>query len=594
MASQLQQYRLLNRLDLAPSFTSLGLRPELFRDGGDRDATSFDAALSGPGDTLWLFRGEDFLGYDLRQNRISHPPRAIADVWAGGALPGSFGVGIDSAAWAGPGYPAIAYLYRGDEFIRLDCSADPGDPGTWPVTLEPWNIRSEWLREPSTRTGLDFGPAAKLYGLREDANRVHFFSRDGRYARHNLNNGEYDIATTPTISVFPLPPHFEGRVDLAFYGAGAEAEHIFFFCRFDYAQYDIRRHEIVRTGAIEQRFPELAPFVTRPQLFLVEDYSMDTYVGPLALGRLINTLTIPPGGQISKVVVTRIVTPATTQLRFNLLESQSEAAVTDFYRRMSAAAEIDIGVSRPLVLPGTAGASGIWSGEVDALGSAGQLDDRRNRLASSAFRTIATQTRESTHEVEQVVEDTGDAVVADALTTESFKLENPTEQTRQVEFMELLQAYATLLVLTNVRVAYSNGRDVPRIFALQELGSQLAAQLADSQNSDAVIAFIKNELSRIQDSGGDMRAIITDGMDLAVDARVKTAFIFDDVTPPQDLSMFGIIKSAKRWRQPTYQTRPIDVAPEQADAPQMEISRTSLVADPAVAGLEMSQEILPQ
>jgi hypothetical protein len=76
MLPQLHQYRLFNRFELAPSFTSLGLRPELFRDGGDRDATSFDACLSGPRDTLWLFRGEDCLGYDLRENRISprsHP-----------------------------------------------------------------------------------------------------------------------------------------------------------------------------------------------------------------------------------------------------------------------------------------------------------------------------------------------------------------------------------------------------------------------------------------------------------------------------------------------------------------------------------------
>jgi len=56
-------------------------------------------------------------------------------------------------------------------------------------------------------------------------------------------------------------------------------------------------------------------------------------------------------------------------------------------------------------------------------------------------------------------------------------------------------------------------------------------------------------------------------MDLATDARVKSVFVFDDVVPPQQLELFGIVKSARMWRQPTYQTRPIDISQSDASSP---------------------------
>jgi hypothetical protein len=220
MSSELNSFRLLNRLDLSPSFTSLGLAPEMFHDGGDGDASNFNAAMSGPGDILWLFRGEDFIGYDLRQEKVTFGPAPIAGGWANGALLADFQIGVDSALWGGPGVSNLTFLFRGGNFLRLDCSADPANPAAWSVVFGPYPTGKEWLHLPSTDGRPHYGPVlepcAKLYGLREAANRVHY----------NLENGEYDIAPTDTMSQFPLPASSGGRVDIAFYGAGAEAEHI--------------------------------------------------------------------------------------------------------------------------------------------------------------------------------------------------------------------------------------------------------------------------------------------------------------------------------------------------------------------------------
>jgi hypothetical protein len=584
LAGELDSYRLLNNLDLEPSFTSLGLRPELFRDGSDPDAVSFDAAMSGPTDILWLFRGSDFLGYSLRENRVTHPPAPIAAGWVGGQLPAGFSIGVDSALWAGPGFPNIAYLFRADTFIGLDCSASPNDPHGWTITQEPWPTGQEWLRLPSTdgkaRTGPSLEPCAKLYGLRDAANRVHFFTRDGRYARHNLENGEYDVAPTDTASHFPLPPHFNDRVDLAFYGVGDEAEHIFFFSRTDFAEIDIRRNALVRSGAIEQRFPALAGFLTRPQLFLVENYALETYVGPLVLGRLISTLQLPPHSHRTTVVVTRATGAAAITPGQNLIEGASQAAIADFYNRLAQAAPAGEGPS------GLAGVSnGIWGGEVKAL-TGESLDGRRDALVQAAIAALADQARQSTyHQVDQQLMDPAAAAAVDGqvLTRETYDQTNDSNSTRQVEFMELLQAYVSLILLRNVQLAYSNGRDKPDIFALREIDARLADLLIDPGNATAIITYLKQQLAQIQDSSGDMRTFLAAGVTLDVDARARSSFVIDDVTPPQTLEMFGIIKAARSWRQPTYQTRAIDVAPSNTasgNLPAQEISPTTVIARP--------------
>lgn len=570
MTSEIDEFRLLNRLELAPSFTSLGLTPELFRAGGDTGASSFNTAMSGPGDVVWLFRGEDFLAFDLRSETITGGPTPIASGWAGGALPADFKIGIDSAVWAGPAFPHLAYLFRDGNFVTLTGSAEAPSPETWPVTFGPYPTGNEWLRLPSTDGAPHYGPVlepcAKLYGLREAANRVHFFTQDGRYARHNLENGEYDVAPTETVSLFPLPASWAGRVDIAFYGAGAESEHIYFFSRHEYAEYDIRRQAIVRAGAIEQRFPALAPYLTRPQLYLVEDYSFDTYVGPLALGRLVSTLQIPPQSKRTSVVQTRVVTPAALALGQNLIESRSSTAVDDFYARLAATPANNA----QLTLQLSAGnAPGLWAGEVAALNGNGSLDEARKVLLDEVFAAVADQASQSSHEVSQQVVDAGaaDPGTGEMLNQETFELENSSGSTRQVEFMELVQTYATVVLLKGIRLAYSNGRERPTPFALREIDARLKDILADPANAPAIVVYLKSELARIQDSSGEMRSFLIEGADLDIDARVRTAVVLDDVRPPQTLEMTGIVKAVRSWRQPTYQTRAIDIVPDAADAP---------------------------
>jgi len=572
----LDQYRLIHRLDLVPSFMSLGLPPVAYKDGSDRSATAFDAVISGPTDTLWLFKGEDFLAYDLRLGEVTRKPAPIAGAWAAGGLPGDFAFGVDAACWAGPNFPSIYFLFRGDQFIRLEAPAAEADPRDWQLTLGPHPIAGDWLRilnPDGTPTGqtFDFDAGAKLYGLRGDASRVHCFRADGLYARHNLQDGGVDVTPTSAAERFGLPARFGGRVDAAFYGSGAAAEHIFFLSGFEYAEFDIRAGRVIHTGAIEERFPQLALFIARPQLFLVEEYALDTFIGPLALGGLVSTMSVPAQSEKISVVVTQITTHASTALRQNLLESQSKEAVKDFYTKVDKANQSEASSDSyqyrlNAMFHGEAEAHGIWGGEVDAqLAVEGGSDEQRQRTADQAFKSVGSQARESTHTVTQRVASVEDAqsITENVFTKETVRLSNTSLSTRQVEFMELLQPYVTLLVLKGVKGAYTDGIRRPEIFALREFERRLPELLLDPGQVAPILAYIRNELTRVQDSGGEMRAIIAaDSPSLTVDGRVKTTFTFPDVRPAQTIELFGIVKAAKDWRQPTYQTRGIDIAQE--------------------------------
>ena len=567
-------YRLSNRLDLAPSYLSLGFPPEAFVDGGAGGGVAFDASLSTATDILWLFKGEDVLAYDLRTDKVVQPPTPISQVIAPGALPESFSYGIDSAVWGGPAFPGLVCLFRGDQFVRFNCRPDPSagelPPSQWQLEYEPTPTDQEWLRQPSpdgvVRLSLNLEPSAKLYGLRNDDGRVHFLSRDGQYARHNLNNGEADVGPVPVGQRFPLPESFSGRVDLAFYGAGAAAEHIFFFSGFQFAEYDIRRNLMIRTGAIEERFPELALYTARPQLFLVEEYALDTYIGPLTLGGVVSTLSMPPQSRRSSVMITQIVTQASTIAKQNLLESHSGEAVTDFYKKMDRASQSEASSESyqyrlNALFHGDAQAHGLWGGEVNAkLAVNGGSDEQRERLAKQAFDTVATQTRESAQTVNRRLVDTQDAssITQNVYSKESFENSNDTDHVRQIEFMELIQPFLTLLVLKNIKAAYCDGTRAPEVFALAELPQRLPRLLADPADVDRLLGYVKSELSRIRDSSGEMRAIVAPGT-LEVDGRVKTQFALPSAGGDQTIDVWGIVKAARDWLQPTDQVRAIQL-----------------------------------
>lgn len=585
--SDVDQFRLIHKIDLPPSYMSLGLAPQQFKDAADPFLTSFDAVISGPTDVLLLFKGEDVLAYDLRQRRMTGDPVPIREVFRPEALPGEFSLGIDSACWAGPAFPDAYFLFRGGEYVRLQSPSRTAQPLEWAfVELGP--VDHEFLRIPNPSGGFfitHFGQSTQLHGLRGDAARLHFFSRSGQYARHNFNNGEKDVGIGRTADLFGLPDDFNGRVDLAFYGTGDETESMFLFSGFRYAEFDVRSRRVVRTGAIEERFPELALFIARPQLFLVEEYSLQSFVGPTTLGALVDSVTVGAQSASETVIVTQVVTAAATKLHENVIESASEQTSNDFIKKVEkgkqSEAETDSYQYRMNALfHGEAQAKGFWGGEVNAnLQVDGGSDEQRNRTAQQAFNAMQAQARESTQSVTQkaVTSEQATAITESVFTKTTFQIKNTTNSPRITEFFEIFQKYVTLIVLSGVKGAYTDGTRQPELFSLANFERRLKDVLADPVQVPLIHDYVRGELGRIEDSTGEMRAIIQpEAGSLVLDGRLFTKFVFPETEPQQSVTVAGIVKAARDFRLNTYKTRGLDRSSGGSPGPESVIEPTAV------------------
>jgi hypothetical protein len=120
---------------------------------------------------------------------------------------------------------------------------------------------------------------------------IHFF--DGStYLRHNLRDGFIDGEPGLISDHWGLPSSF-APIDLAFYGTGAEEGHLFLCSGTNCARFDTRTGSLIGIESINKAFPTLAILFPSPQLFLVEDYALETHIGPLQRGELEDSVVVP-------------------------------------------------------------------------------------------------------------------------------------------------------------------------------------------------------------------------------------------------------------------------------------------------------------
>jgi hypothetical protein len=340
--AQQNDFRKLSNFDLRPVFISLGLPESSFKDptspgrNGLSNVVALNADLSRP-DTLWLFRGSKYFAFNLLTGSFEGEEKEIAGNWGGTSWPQGFST-VDGAVWAGAAYPNLWYFFKDNWYIRLNSSQG----GSWLVDEGPRGVLGVWATGAWTNpdgTWKTPGVPVALHGLRPKFDGMIHFFKDGQYIRHNLNTGGTDAGPLPTKDVWNLPEEFSNKIDLAFYGTGAQEEQIFFFSGVQCALYDTKTNQTIKILPIEDQFPAFAQFITRPQLFLVEDYRLETYVGPSQLGRLIETRNVLPGNEVKTVMVTETVDSSTTTLHESILDSQDSSVVENFNKQMDKKAE---------------------------------------------------------------------------------------------------------------------------------------------------------------------------------------------------------------------------------------------------------------
>jgi len=568
--AQRDDFRKNSTFDLRPVFISLGLPQSSFKVAGlPRRTSLFDTTLNADvsrPDTLWLFKGSDYFAFNLRTGSFESDAKQIAGNWGGNSWPAMFSSGIDGAVWAGPAYPNLWYFFKDNFFIRLDSNQGGG---SWLVNYGPRGILGEWAsgawaapdgtwKTPGVPVALH-GLSPKFHGM------IHFF-KDGQYIRHNLNTGGKDAGLMPIKDAWNLPEEFSNKIEMAFYGTGMEEQQIYFFSGAQCALYDTKTDETIKLFPIEERFPAFAEFMIRPQLFLVEDYQLETYTGPPQLGRLVETKNVLPGAETKALLVTETIDSSQTTLHYSILDRQDSSVVNNFNKQMDKRAEQvegseKYGYHMNAKAHADASANSLWGGEVNAsLNVQGGSESLRSNIAESAFETIKSQVTEATAQINQRTYDSTAAIqhMERVLKQEEIVLKNPTDRLRVFEFYQQLQPYITLLVLKNVRIAYTDGTEAPRIVKMSSIVDLLNNILANDEDRNKLMQFIANELSTVADQDGQPHSLIQKAEAHSYEAvallgNSSPTFLIQHANGDvQKIVTQGlVIKAAKDWLAPT-------------------------------------------
>jgi hypothetical protein len=568
-------YRLNSELELKPLFISLGLPSTAFKSFNPAIPPSFfDAAVNcGPlhPDSIWLFKGSDYHRYNLRERKFEKqdPISQIAKRGPGNHLPPGFFSGIDTVCYTGSMFPNFFYFFAEETYVRVNTHGILADRPIGPAETfystdeGPRGVLGVWAVGVWTNPDGTFTKPGRMVALHGEGSRfvgqVHFF-RNGEYVRHDLRNGGRAAGPVPIKDAWKLPAPFTAHIDLAFYGAGPEAQKIYFISGNDFVLYDPEFDQVMRSGRVDQEFPGFASFMNRPQLFLVETDSLRTYLGPLADGNIVDTRSIGPGETLHRVLVIETVESTSSTVKTSLLDQQDSSTVQNFNDRVDkSTSEKEGSESYKYHLQadahGDAKATGFWGGEVNAsLSAQGGTDTLRRDFGQSVFKAVSTQVTESKQQQVARTFSSADQIEhrERVLNIMEFTQQNPTGQIINVGFFNIVQSFAGLMVLSSVRIAYSDGFN-PRVVELSELPRLLDDVLAPGQPKEKIISFIVGELSNIVDANNHKQSILNgNGGAPSLNAGMTTVFPFvapDGTT--QNMTVPGIVKSVKTWMNPT-------------------------------------------
>ena len=522
-------YRPLVSVPLKPGFISFGLPREAFagEDVGLRERP-FDAVLDGGNefpDCIWLFRGEDFLRFNVKTGQFEDGPKPLSEFSTKLLWPALFNQ-VDAASWGGRLFPHLQYFFHGSYFIKAQTNwTDPYQPPPFPLAEGAWGPGSD---DPFA-TGID----AAIHGLGEETHCIHFFKKN-LYWRHNLPAGKMDRGPVEISSVWPLPAYFTTELDSVFYGSGdRDATSMYFVKGSEYVRYNTRTRIADAAKPLERRFPPFAQYIPRPQFFVVEHYSIERFVGSITLGEEVGDSVETLSGSVRKirsiVETTIVLTQSSLQ---TILTSQESAVMKNFYDEARASNEAETATDSyryrmDASFHGEASANSAWGGEVDAqVGAQGDTNEVRDRFATATNKAATKQVTNAARNVvhrtqaaEDVYERTERTLRESIITID--RTNKPNCKTR---FHAVLEPYLTFLTLQNVQLAYSDGEGTTRLFELDQMDEMLNEYLSnvdDITNQSTVKEWLLEQLTSVRNYLGEKVSVVAVGQDGSV--RFKAA-----------------------------------------------------------------------
>ncbi|MDX1416768.1 MAG: hypothetical protein R3293_21380 [Candidatus Promineifilaceae bacterium] len=560
------KYRLTSTVEMKPLYISLGLpRKSFVTDTSASIEGPFEAVASAekpyPGQ-IYLFRGGRNWLFDLQTKKVEGP-FTIRENWGGGTWPGSFATGVDAAVWGGEAFPNYIYFFKEDHFIRFNFD-------NWKVDIAPTPI-AEGGWGPSRDTWLANGVDTALHGIGvKQHGFIHFF-KGSEYLCYDLAHRANVTGPVPIQEHWKLPEPFATQVNLAFYGTGEEAEYIYFLSEDQCALFDLDNNEVKGVFPLEKKFPTLAQFIRRPQIFLVEYYMLNNYVGGTLLGEKVDSRSVLANQKLTMYMVVEVVETSTSLIKQSILQSQSDEVTKNFYEEMKATNERG-GSSEAYrynfdaSFHGDASATGVWGGEVNAnVKAKGGTDNVRSNFAAAAFSAVTSQVNKTSKQLTQGVfsSEQGYQRTEKTVSMQEMIIDNSgQDEMVSYAFFEETEPYLSLLSLTDVRLAFADGSGAPRIVPISSMENLLREYIPDQQNREEIRDLIIGELSQIQDYQGVPRSTICKvdqgPTRYEFDTNLTTKFeLLNPDGSQEEVQIDGIVKDVKKWMAPTGTLRAI-------------------------------------
>lgn len=514
------------RLDLRPVYISLGLDPSAFPNklGGvqnpDQSRFSlpkgvFDKALRGSEqftDRIWFFRGDSYLRYlegADREDRVEGP-LPIAPNW--GDWPVKFSTGIDAALQGTGAYEGKAWFFKGHEYLRYDIINDRVELGIKPIAGNWRGVSGAFAQ------GID----AAIHGLGSFFGVCWFF-KGGQYLRYNLATDTVEGEPRPILGAWggdTWPAAFADGVDFAFYGTGSNAEKIYFFRGDKYILYNLKTDRVEEGPTpMIKNWRNLEPFMSPPQLFIVEQYALHTFRGEMGRGSMIegSDIHLSPGAKTEFFIVTKKRETSTESSSTNILESQSQQTADRFSEavrkdKSDSGSEEKYGYELGASFHGEAGLT-LTGGEASAdLNVKGASQDVRTAFANTVNKQLEKQAAETRDIHKQRVIKAEAEHVINQETETGFRqtIENTSQSaTLNCFLLEVTQEYIIVLSLVDAKLAFHNGnpRD-SQVVPTRDMAKLLDQCILQPEARARISATVMDVLKNIVDHSGQTRSLI--------------------------------------------------------------------------------------
>lgn len=276
------------------------------------------------------------------------------------------------------------------------------------------------------------------------------------------------------------------------------------------AFYESGHHLILRRnffGATEYAFVQNPPITVKPQLMLVEEYRLSSFLGSYGVGRTLKTFSLLPGERTKLTIRTASKSTTAAKQSQSILDSYSQESASDFETSLNEEKSDRLSTSSEVSAKVSVEASGSWGfGRASASASMeGSSNSAREQFAKSVSNATSKHAAKASANRNVQIDTTTETTVTEEKESEIVReIENiNVGRTLNFVFCQMNQEVISLLHLIDVRIGYTNGIQPLREAALYELPDLLERVLIDDpKERKNVQQRIENEIKKVRNHRG--------------------------------------------------------------------------------------------